>query len=530
MPQKTEYSTEATRSSDAPRLVAVIDIGATSLRMQIAQIDSHHKVHKFESFSQAVSIGKDSFIKGYIERDTIADCVHVLQIYRKKLDEYGIVAPSQIRVIATSGVKDATNRLAFVDRIFVATNFEIEPFEEAELHRVTYLGVLPFIENEPAFFKGLSLVFEIGGGSSEALILEQADVAFSRTYRLGALRLRNTLDRYDAPMEKTRSMMEAQITQTIKQLKADCGISNVDNFVAMGGDIRFAAKEINQQAVGEQLVKLKVKSLEAFTKTILSQTPDRLATKFHMSLPDAQTLGPALLAQLTFAKELNAKQFLVANVSLRDGLLQEMAEGRGWSESIQEQIVRSAIQTGRKFNFDEEHAIHVSRLGSSLFDQLQDLHGLPERSGKILQLAALLHDIGFFINSKSRHKHSLYLIRNSEFFGIDSNALELISLVARYHRGANPQPSHDGYSRMNRQQRVTVAKLAAILRIAKALDVSLGQRILDIECKIEGSRLEIKAADIADVSMERLELTSAAQLFEDIFGQRVVLTVAGEPE
>jgi exopolyphosphatase/guanosine-5'-triphosphate,3'-diphosphate pyrophosphatase len=524
-------STEFAQSSNpdlaaAPQLVAVIDIGATSLRMQIAEIHADANVRKLESFSQAVSLGKDSFMKGFIEKNTIEDCVKVLDIYRQKLNEYGITDSGQIRVIATSGVREANNRLAFVDRIFVATGFEIEPFEEAELHRVTYLGVLPYLVAEPEYFSGQTLVTEVGGGTSEVLMLDKTNVAFSRTYRLGALRLRNALDRFDAPLAKSRSLMETQILQTIAQIKSDCPNCSPDSFVAMGGDIRFAAKEINQQPVGDEIVKIRIEALKEFTDEILNQSPDSLAARFHMSLPDAQSLGPALLTQLTFAGEFNVKRLLVANVSLRDGLLKEMAQGRGWSESIQEQIVRSALQTGRKFAFAETHALHVAKLACSLFDQTQALHQLPDRFRKVLQLAALLHDIGSFINTKSRHKHSMYLILNSEFFGIGSADLKLIALVARYHRGASPQPSHEGYAGLDRWQRVATSKLAAMLRVAKALDISRNGRIESFVCGLEASRLYLHVADVADISIENLELSQAGELYEDIFGKRIVLTIA----
>ncbi len=521
---------ENLNSSETPQLVAVVDIGATSLRMQIAEIRADHQVHKLESFSQAVSLGKDSFTKGFLESSTIENCVRVLEVYRQKLVEFGITNPQQIRVIATSGVREAANRIAFVDRIFIATGFEIEPFEEAELHRVTFLGVLPFIESQPKYFDGSTLVLEVGGGTSEVLLLEGADVTFSRTYRLGALRLRNTLERFDTSPSQSRLVMENEILQTVKQIKASCPNCNPSSLIAMGGDVRFAAKEIKQTPIGEQLMELKLDDFHAFTHDILRQSPDSLATKFHMSLPDAQSLGPALLTQLLFAREFKTEKFLVANISLRDGLLKEMAAGSGWSESLQEQIVRSAIQTGRKFQFQEEHALHVAKLACSLFNQLHSLHQLPERFRGILQLAALLHDIGLFVNTKSRHKHSSYLILNSEFFGIGSSDLELIALVARYHRGAIPQPTHEGYSTLDRLRRVTVAKLSALLRIAKALDVTQSQRIQAIHCRLLGNRLQIDVADAADISMEILELQQAGELFDNIFGKQVFLTSTDQAE
>lgn len=514
-----------------PRTVAVIDIGASSLRMQIAEINTETgAIRNLESYTQAVSVGKDSFIKGHIEKSTIEDCVRVLQIYRAKLDEYQITDPNDIRVIATSGVREASNRVAFDDRIFVATGFEIEPFDEAELHRVTYLGILPFIEKQSQHFSGKSIIFEAGGGTSELLLLDRSDVLFSRTYRLGSLRLRRTIEQYDAPLTKSRSLMENQILQKIDEFKASVPLAAPEKFIAMGGDVRFAANEINQKPVGEELVEVKLRALGKFTDEILSQSPDHLATRYHMSLPDAKSLGPGLLTQLMFANQLGIKKFLVANVNLRDGLIKEMAQGQRWSDAIQTQIVQSAIRLGRKYQFNEPHAVHVAAISCLLFDQLKWLHKLPTRFRGILQLAALLHEIGYFISSRSKHKHSMYLILNSEFFGIGANDLKLIALVARYHRGAAPLPRHLGYSQLDRDLRVAVSKLAAILRIAKALDVGHNQRIVAIDALERGNRLELWSNDVADVSMEQLELRQVCGLFEDIFGREILLETVGDTQ
>ena len=147
-PEKNSPLIESSLSA-APELVAVIDIGASSLRMQISEINrTNHQIRNLESFSQAVSVGKDSFTKRHITKKTTEYCVRVLNIYRNKLIEYGITNHDNVRVIATSGVREAANGIAFTDRIFIATGFAIEPFDEAELHRVTYLGVLPYMTKE----------------------------------------------------------------------------------------------------------------------------------------------------------------------------------------------------------------------------------------------------------------------------------------------------------------------------------------------------------------------------------------------
>ena len=508
----------------APVQVAVIDIGASSLRMQIAEIRHDHSVVALESFEQAVSLGKDSFTKGRIEKSTIEDCVHVLMIYRAKLDEYGITDSRQIRVIATSGVKEASNRLAFQDRIFIATGFEIEPFDEAELHRVTFLGVSPFIKKHPDVFDELTMVCEVGGGTTEFILMERDQVVFAQTCRLGSLRLRKTLEAFDAPVAQSRHLMETRIRQSVQQLLENSQQAQPRNLLAMGGDMRFAAHELAGEKNIQGLLEIQLDDLVRFTNEIMEQSTDHLATRYHLSLPEADSLGPALLTNCMIAQELGVQHLYVANVNLRDGLVKEMAQGRKWSPDIQNQIVHSAMQVGRKYHFDESHCVHVSQLASSLFDQTKELHQLDDRYQGILQIAALLHETGKYISEQGYHKHSFYLIRHSEFFGIGSKDVQLVGLVARYHRRASPQPNHDGYSSLNREHRIAVAKLAAILRVAKALEASRTQRIGEIQCEVVPKSVKIILPRLADITLERLEVTRTSDLFEDIFGAKIVIT------
>src|SRR5207249_4277765 len=360
------------------RQVAVIDMGTSSVRMAVAEITAAGQVRQLETLAQAVNLGKDAFISGTISKATIEDCVRVLKSYRRILKEYQIENPAQVRVVATSAVREATNRLAFIDRIYIATGFQVEPLDEAEVIRITFLGVQPFLPSDPTLGQGRALVTEVGGGSTELLLVKGGDVVYSHTYRLGSLRLRETLE-------------------------------------------------------------------------------------------------PLL------AKELELSSVLISNANLRDGLLTEMAASDAWSKEFSKQIVRSAMDLGRKFNFDEAHAAHVAQLCSTLFNRLKEEHQLSPRYEVILQVAALLHEIGLFVSRSEEHKHSLYLIRNSELFGLGKKDLLLAALVARYHRRASPQPTHEGYAMLDRDERVAVAKMAAILRVADALDESRSQRIHEIQ-------------------------------------------------
>ncbi|HHK41546.1 MAG TPA: HD domain-containing protein, partial [Planctomycetaceae bacterium] len=245
--------------------------------------------------------------------------------------------------------------------------------------------------------------------------------------------------------------------------------------------------------------------------------------RYHLAYPDAETLGPTLLAYLTLARRFNLEELWVSDVNLRDGVLQEMALGDVWTEDFRRQVIRFALTLARRYHVDEQHARQTAELARRLFQHLAPLHRLESRYGLVLYLAALLHEIGAYVNHRSLHKHTMYLIRNSEMFGLGQKDQLLVALVARYHRRASPQPSHEGYSTLGREDRITVSKLAAILRIAIALDESRSGRVQELSCEIDDDRVIIYLHGVEDLALEQLAVRQQGTLFDEIFGRSVLL-------
>ena len=158
-----------------------------------------------------------------------------------------------------------------------------------------------------------------------------------------------------------------------------------------------------------------------------------------------------------------------------------------------------------------------------LFRELQAEHQLSARYELLLHVAALLHEIGSFVSNRSHHKHSMYLILNSELFGLGRHDTTLIALVARYHRRASPQAYHEVFSTLTRDDRLAVAKMAAILRVADALDRNHMQQARELSFSRERGRFIITVGDMEDLTLERMALKDKGGMFEDIYGLEVVL-------
>lgn len=513
---------------DAKKTVAVIDIGATSIRMAIAEVDQHGRVHTLENVSQPTKLGNDTFTQRKIRKSSIEECVRILRSYRRLLLEYGVTEPNQLRVVATSAVREAMNRLAFLDRIFIATGIEVEPLDEAEVNRITYMGIQPQLQADPKLASNRSMVIEVGGGNTEILVVKAGNVLFSHTYRLGSLRLLEMLGNLDASPRRQRAILESQILRVVAQVREHVPTDTPLQVVAIGGDMRFAVSKLVEDWDTSALAYVSVEQLNDFTRDMLGLSEDEIVQKHGITYQEAQTVAPALLSYVLLARGFEQKEIAVSGTNLRDGLLQDNAIRDVWTANFRSQIIRSAVSLGRKFDFDEKHARHVATLSRKLFSDLAEEHMLEPRKELILYLAALLHEIGLYINTRSNHKHAMYLIRNSELFGLSRRDVLLVALVARYHRRSSPQPQHEGYSTLNRFDRITVSKLAAILRLAIALDDSRSQRIIDINCRNERKKLVLNATGVEDVSLEQLALRQSGSLFEEVYGMQVQIRAAGK--
>jgi exopolyphosphatase/guanosine-5'-triphosphate,3'-diphosphate pyrophosphatase len=237
---------------------------------------------------------------------------------------------------------------------------------------------------------------------------------------------------------------------------------------------------------------------------------------------------PALLAYRELMVETAAETILVPEASLCGGLLLELVraeQGHG-IEDFRKQVLASASALGEKYRYDAPHARNVAHLATRLFDQMRAEHGLSDRHRLLLEVAGLLHDVGIYVNLKGHHKHTEYILSVSDIFGLSGDDMAIVANVARYHRRATPQKSHLPYMALDRETRVEVNKLAAILRLANALDADHLQKVKDVRLSFEEGTWVVEAEGAGDLTMERLATLSRSDLLTDVFGRRVAFREA----
>lgn len=516
--------------SDGVRPVAVIDIGASAIRLRVAEIGPDGAVRNLESLQHAVHLGKDTFTLGSIQRPTVEECVKILKGFRRIMEEYGITRDDQIRAVATSAVREAENRESFLDRLYMSTRINVEAIEGAEENRLTYIAVHDALRGEADLKHGDVLIVDFGGGSTELLLVQDGRVTFASSYRLGSLRIRETLETYRAPADRVRALLDQHIRRSIDQVHRGVPVKKVDHLVAVSGDAQFAASLLSPNWAHIRMDHLDLKSFSSLADKIGTVAVDELVRKYRIPYQEAETVGAALLCYAQLARVFQVKNVLVPKCSLRDGLLAEIATRGTWTEDFTTQAIHSAMTLGQKYSFDERHAQQVASLSAQLFRELQPEHQLDQRFELLLKIAALLHEIGGFVNDRSHHKHSMYLILNSDLFGLTRRDITLIALVARYHRRAMPRPYHEQYTLLDRDGRLAVTKMAAILRVADALDRNHLQQVRDLSFSREKGQFVITVRDVQDLTIERLALKEKGNMFEEVYGLKIVLRSGRAPK
>jgi exopolyphosphatase/guanosine-5'-triphosphate,3'-diphosphate pyrophosphatase len=509
-------------NSDAvsPETVAVIDVGATAVRLVVAEVRPDGHPFIIEEVSRGVSLGKDTFSSGRIGAASLEAALKALEGFRRLMDDYAV---RRYRGIATSAVREAANADTFIDRVSIRTGLQIEVIDGSEESRLTYLAVRDRLKDHPAMSAGNALLVEVGGGSADLTLLEGERPKYSGVYALGSIRMRQGLGQWSGDHDRHVGALTRHIGNVIGDILREMPLRSAQYMITLGQDVRFAAQEL-VDGPESTVREVPRETFLEFCGRIEKLDEEALAERYGLSPTDAETLVPALLVHRGLLLETAATSIIVPETSLRAGLLVDLV-GRGGESDLADfsgQVLSSAEALGEKYRYDARHARVVARLAVRLFDELRTEHGMPRRDRLLLEVAALLHDVGNFVGMRAHHKHAQYIVQASEIFGLSSDDREVIGNVARYHRRGLPQRSHQPYVALDRQDRVRVNKLAALLRLANALDAEHLDKIRDIHVLPEEGHWVLAVDGAGDLTMERLAATARADLFRDVFGSTIV--------
>ncbi|HBC85843.1 MAG TPA: hypothetical protein DCZ94_02700 [Lentisphaeria bacterium] len=509
------------QKKDGKTLFSVIDLGSHSVRMEIVQISADGNCEVLENVSNVIPIGRDVFTNSTISPESTALVAKILCDYQKIMKGYGV---ESFKAVATSAVREADNRDLFLERIEHLSGIRLDVLEASEEVRLIYLAVKDTLEKKYPLSKQDAVICIIGTGSTHIVLVQDGKVSSAESFRIGTLRLYEEIGTATGG-KKAKDIIDIFVGCVVDDISKNYPKSKKPSlFVAVGAPVRALLGTFSGEKQEQRILSVSKKALETVRASVAGIPSEKLAETYKLSDLIAQSLEPCCDILEHFIEITDAQKLYVPMISTRDAMIDEVSrELAGKEDPFIPDIISSAEFLGEKYSYDAGHARCVTDIALSIFDAMQPVHGIKGNGRLLFEVAGILHDIGQYVNNRQHHKHSYYLISNSQLPGISPDDLEVVAMISRYHRRGLPKESHLEYMALPSDKRVLVNKLAGILRVADALDRSHSHKIRNIKASYDNENLTIKTNASFDLTLEGMEMKKKDNLFYETFGLRVVV-------
>ena len=504
--------------------LGAIDAGSNAIRVVIAELTPTDLV-RIEAERVPVRLGHGAFTRGELDKATIEQAVAAFVHFRQRFDANGV---TMYRAVATSAVRGASNRDLLLHRLYHEAGIELDVIEGEEEARLVRKAVMSTLAAHPKL--DVRALLDLGGGSLEVNVRHGANWR-GHSLPVGTVRLLETFGLDGAIADPEAGMVRrytATLMQTINAAGTQGGLA-----AATGGNAEALAKIVgdNHPAMpGFELV-----ALEKALPEIVGATVEQRMDKYGVKRDRAEVLGIAALVIATASRQLGIARVISPGVGVREAVLLELAETAREEQQRAEGAHDKALLTAarafaHRMDHDATHGEHVRLLARALFSQLRDVHGVPDDKGVLLEVAALLHDIGEVVNPQGHHKHSEYMIRWGRIPGLDDNAREIVALLARTNRkDATRAKQIISESSLSKDLRGQARKLSALLRIADSLDSQHRSRVEQVIATRMGNAVVLDLVVRDGPTRDDTNLLRKADLFREETGLEVRVTVGRPP-
>ena len=501
---------------------AAIDIGSNSIRMEAAEVVYGQPARILASEREVTRLGESVFRSGAVSEEALRAACAVLArmatLYRR-LDVVGV------RAVATSAIRDTRNQQDFLSRASEAAGTPVEIISGREEARLIYLGV------ESIWPQGgkRTLVIDIGGGSAEIIGAEDGVLREAYSKPLGAVRLREIFLKDDPPSARQLHQMLEYI-----QAKLDAPVRRLGHSVWD----RAIATSATAAAVAGAVARVPGSRREEIDRL---RTPTAQVAKLYRRLAElnlagrrritgigpkrAEIIVPGVAVLLEFLREFQLAAVYYSRAGVRDGIIADLAGRNVGSElsRLNRDQRHEVEEMGRKYGVPLEHARKVANISHLLFTALEPLHGLPPAAGKLLEAAAYLIDVGHYVSDTGHHKHSYYVVSNSDMAGFTQHERIQVACLCRYHRKSLPSPVHGQYQALSADDRRTLLFLIPILRLADNLNRGRQQRIRGVDCRLRDGEVVLKVKSSHDIDLEQWGAERAGEVFRQIYNRPVAV-------
>lgn len=519
---------------------AAVDIGSNSVRLKIAAV-RNHRLKTLHEDREVTRLGESVFESGVVSPESMASTIRALRRFRRAVQAHSV---DRLRVVATSALRDARNQQAFLAWVHSATGWKAEIISGLEEGRLIHLGV---VSNEPAA-RGRCLLVDLGGGSCEITFSEHSAIREMVSLPLGAVRLTREFLRHDPATPEEVTRMQDWIRRELRRAEQRIGSEKIATvFATSGTAAALAAAGLAAGKANEKPNSKATKAIPRNKAAAWERTPTvivrKLANKLkRMSVVQRNAvpgIGPKRSEIIVAGAHVYAELlerfhlpgFRYSPMGLRDGILALMlAEGDANTSAHQhfeQERWESVLQLCRHYGTHPKQQEPVVDHAAQFFDDLKKVHQLPPEYKLWLEGAAMMHSVGKFMNYQGHHRHTQYIIANSELYGFTPEQRLIVSAIARYLGKSRPTPADRVMRGIPVEQHAHVRRAAVLLRMAVALHQDQSSAVLRIRTRVTPKRVAVELMQgRSRAELELWALRKEAVYFREVFARDLFVELA----
>lgn len=493
-------------------IVASINIGANYLHMIIAEITSDKNVNILEDLTKPSNIGRDTYSSKRISIDTIQQTCSDLKGFAMLMKDYRI---KNYKAVSTSGIREAENREYIVEQIRLSSGIKVDIINTAEESLLNSKALKRHMPESGFLTADSSLVVNVTSGGMEISMFKKGTLDYTEYMKLGSLRLSEILSDLETMTMDFPKIMEEFIESKIHILKPRIQGFNAVSFIGIGGELAVISKLCSKNNNTNFIERDQLFTLYEKMKNMSS---NQIIQTYGINRKEVKIILPSVILFKCFISLTKAPGIYAPMLSLCNGLLSHMAEELFDKTSDYDEIINYAWYIADKYCIDKEHLAYIEKLSLKIFDETMRLHKLDAKERLYLRVAAILHNTGKFINFSKPDMQTYDIILNQKIMGFSREKLTLIANIARYHGQAFPSHKDENYIKLSEKEKIVVSKLAAILKLAEALDISHKQKITDLEINLSTEILIFKIKSKEDTLLEEWDFIHNASFFHEVIG------------
>jgi exopolyphosphatase / guanosine-5'-triphosphate,3'-diphosphate pyrophosphatase len=506
--------------------LAAVDIGSNSVRLKIARLQAG-RLRPLHEDREVTRLGEGVFSSGFLTPESMADTVRVLRRFHRTTQQIVI---DNVRVVATSALRDARNSQAFLEWVRSATGWRVEIVSGVEEARLIHLGLISGarVDRRP------TLMIDLGGGSCELTVSQGGHIRDAVSLPLGAVRLSNEFLRHDPPRKGELKRLRGFVTREANRVVGRMNSARIHNVIATSGTAAALA------AVASHLRRAKTRQRNLVTRLEMSRIAKRIARLPIAERRKIEGIGPrraeiivaGAVVYQELLERLRLKGFRYSSLGLRDGVLSQMAADYDGStrsgRQIESERWESILKAVQHYHIDPKHALDVRNSATFLFSSLRSVHTLPPEYGEWLSAAAMLYEVGDYVNRNGHHRHTHYIISNSEILGYTPQQRRIIAAIARYLGKSRPATEDGPIKAIDSADRPHVQKAIVLLRMARALNLGRSRAV-------EKARIVVRSAEVKltlvprrrmGVDLEQWAIEKECGYFREVFGRELSTAVS----